>query len=102
MFITFDTILIHFYVYFSALKISSSNYTLYSCEDVDNLGWKQHIFAKIGKYVIMALAAWNLLREVSICLEAKQNSFYVYCNPYFVLSLIVLLIMSLLCHDTMY
>ena len=29
-----------------------------------NGGMKQELFAKIGKYVIIVLAAWNLLREV--------------------------------------
>ena len=38
-----------------------------NCEKVNNLDYNQHLFAKIGKYVIMALAAWNLLREVNKC-----------------------------------
>ncbi|XP_033741695.1 transient receptor potential cation channel subfamily A member 1 homolog [Pecten maximus] len=32
---------------------------------------EQHIFAKIGKYVIIALSAWNLLRELLQIYQAK-------------------------------
>jgi hypothetical protein len=35
-----------------------------SCSELKSRGYDQPLFAKIGKYAIIILAAWNLLREV--------------------------------------
>lgn len=44
------------------------------CATLDTNGlMKQHLFAKIGKYVIIVLAAWNLLRELLQIYQAKLN-----------------------------
>ena len=34
------------------------------CQLLETAGYTQNLFVKIGKYAIIILAAWNLLREV--------------------------------------
>lgn len=55
---------------YQALNVSSQTSERVACNlsfslyDPANDKFDQPLFATIGKYVIMALAAWNLLREV--------------------------------------
>lgn len=44
-----------------------------SCETQDAMNYSQPLFAKIGKYAIIVLAAWNLLRELVQIYQAKLN-----------------------------
>ncbi|KAL4233751.1 hypothetical protein ACF0H5_008431 [Mactra antiquata] len=44
-----------------------------TCTSLDAAGYEQPLFAKIGKYAIIILAAWNLLRELIQIYQAKLN-----------------------------
>jgi len=45
------------------------------CTFLSNRGDKQPVFAQVGKYAIIVLAAWNLLREVSLLIFYAPRKF---------------------------
>ncbi|CAC5420395.1 TRPA1 [Mytilus coruscus] len=53
------------------LDLGVGNNTCDIVNSVTDRDYSQPLFAKIGKYVIMALAAWNLLRELLQVYQAK-------------------------------
>lgn len=54
-----------------AYSKDNNNVTCASVAASTNPVYEQHVFPRIGKYIIIALAAWNLLRELLQIYQAK-------------------------------
>ncbi|KAK3103049.1 hypothetical protein FSP39_016076 [Pinctada imbricata] len=59
--------------FYEKANVSSSTAESVACDAAVAANITQDLFAKIGKYVIMGLAAWNLLRELLQIYQAKLN-----------------------------